>query len=49
MEVEREGESFYFVECDICRNKPGSPELCEACLLNRETFMKLEEILREKA
>lgn len=28
-----DGEEF--VECDTCRAKPGSPYLCEACLIRR--------------
>ncbi len=31
-----------FVECDICRVKPGSPYLCESCLTNRATIGALE-------
>lgn len=27
-----------FIECASCRAKPGSPYLCEACLVRRESF-----------
>lgn len=27
-----------FIECDSCRAKPGSPCLCEVCLVRRESF-----------
>lgn len=26
-----------FIECDSCRAKPGSPCLCEVCLVRRES------------
>ncbi len=29
-----------FMECDTCRKKPGSPELCKGCLHNRELINK---------
>lgn len=27
-----------FTECDTCRAKPGSPDLCEGCLKNRKAI-----------
>ena len=27
-----------FVECDICRTKPGSPTLCNSCIARRTKF-----------
>ncbi len=24
------------IECDVCREKPGSPDLCGGCLYNRK-------------
>jgi hypothetical protein len=27
-----------FVECDTCRAKPGTPQLCRGCLINRATI-----------
>lgn len=27
-----------FMECDTCRAKPGTPELCEGCRHNREVI-----------
>ena len=29
-----------FVECDECRKKPGSPQLCDDCLRRRGEFEK---------
>lgn len=44
-----------FRECPVCQAKPGTPELCESCLHNRDTIARLtarlddrEERLREK-
>jgi hypothetical protein len=31
-----------FVECDVCRAKPGMPMLCYGCLANRTTVGALE-------
>lgn len=31
-----------FMECDSCRAKPGSPQLCTGCLNNREVIEKLK-------
>jgi hypothetical protein len=39
-----EPESSYkipFVECDTCIKKPGTPILCQGCLLNREAILNL--------
>jgi hypothetical protein len=30
-----------FMECDVCRAKPGMPELCRGCLHNREVIGEL--------
>lgn len=30
-----------FLECDTCRSKSGSPELCKGCLHNRALIEKL--------
>lgn len=30
-----------FVECDTCRAKPGTPELCQGCLHNRGAISRL--------
>ncbi len=36
---------YDFMECKECAAKPGSPQLCEACLRNRDSLSKLSEIL----
>jgi len=33
---------YEFIECDICRPKPGTPALCNACLRNREAIIERE-------
>lgn len=41
-----------FVECDTCRAKPGSPELCDGCLRNRfviETLKRQRKSKNKKA
>jgi hypothetical protein len=35
-------KELYFVECDSCRAKPGSPTLCVGCRHNRWLFNKLK-------
>lgn len=30
-----------FVECDVCKEKPGTPLLCDSCYLNRRTIAGL--------
>ncbi len=35
-------ESFQFIECETCKAKPGSPELCASCLNNRSVIDKLK-------
>jgi hypothetical protein len=35
-----------FMECDICRAKPGSPPLCVACLHNRTLIDSLKRALK---
>lgn len=37
---------FEFQECDTCRARPGSPELCGGCRANRATIAQANE--REK-
>ncbi len=32
-----------FLECDTCRAKPGSPQLCNGCLHNRTLIGKLQK------
>lgn len=32
-----------FIECDTCRVKPGSPQLCETCLKRRDLIEKYNE------
>lgn len=32
-----------FMECDSCRAKPGSPDLCKGCLHNRTLISKLNK------
>lgn len=39
MTIDRTG----FVECDTCRAKAGSPQLCNGCLHNRSLLQKLEQ------
>jgi hypothetical protein len=34
-----------FTECPQCANKPGSPDLCEACLNNRRVIEKLYDVI----
>ncbi len=34
-----------FIECDICRVKPGSPTLCSSCLSNRQTISDLRALI----
>lgn len=36
-----------FVECPTCSAKPGSPELCRSCLINRTTIERLATKLHE--
>lgn len=31
-----------FLECDACRAKPGSPQLCSGCLHNRSLIQSLK-------
>lgn len=33
-----------FMECDSCRAKPGSPQLCTGCLHNRSAIEKMKEV-----
>jgi len=37
-----------FMECDDCTKKPGSPQLCPACLNNRSVIETLKKQLTEK-
>lgn len=34
-------DEIKFMECDSCRNKPGSPYLCIGCLHNRQAIESL--------
>jgi hypothetical protein len=36
-----QGDSLEFIECDTCRAKPGSPDLCRGCLHNRYLISQL--------
>lgn len=36
-----------FMECDTCRAKPGSPQLCRGCLNNRSLIESLESKLND--
>lgn len=38
-----------FVECDACRAKPGSPQLCTGCLANRATITAMRAKLSKLA
>ncbi len=40
-------EKYQFIECDTCRAKAGSPELCYGCLKNRLTIQKMKRELLE--
>lgn len=35
-----------FVECDTCRAKLGTPTLCRGCLINRDSFHKYYDLVR---
>ena len=37
-----------FQECDTCRAKPGSPELCHGCYHNRSVIDKLNSMVSLK-
>ena len=37
----------YFMECDTCRAKPGSPQLCAGCIHNRRMIGNLKSALAE--
>jgi len=34
-----------FKECEICIKNPGSPQLCNLCLINRENRSKINQVL----
>lgn len=36
-----------FIECDVCRSKPGSPILCYGCLCNKQLISALQFQLKE--
>jgi|CXWL01.1.fsa_nt_gi hypothetical protein len=48
MEYKIGKNTYYWVECSDCREKSGSPVLCQSCLHNRDTFMKLMDIAKGK-
>ena len=33
-----------FMECDTCKAKPGSPQLCNGCLHNRNAIHKMQGV-----
>jgi len=40
-----------FMECEECRKKPGSPDLCESCVHNRiaiDRLLKKNSKLKKK-
>lgn len=37
-----------FMECEPCRNKPGSPQLCVSCLNNRALIETLEKAVEKR-
>lgn len=37
-----------FMECDTCRAKPGTPELCRGCFHNRTAIYELNGMLKSK-
>jgi hypothetical protein len=37
-----EEKIFDFMECDTCRAKPGTPNLCAGCLHNRQMIWELQ-------
>lgn len=39
---------FDFQECSACRQKLGSPLLCDACVKNRNTIAELENIAEKE-
>lgn len=43
------GSQTGFMECDTCRSKPGSPELCAGCLHNRAVILEYEQRLKDIA
>lgn len=38
----KELEELNFMECAACKEKPGSPQLCESCLNNRAVIYRLK-------
>lgn len=34
-----------FQECEICIKNPGSPQLCNLCLINKQNRSKINEII----
>ena len=45
MDTPKEIEELEFDECDYCRSKPGSPQLCKDCLWRRMFVNKHNEII----
>ena len=37
----------YFIECDTCHKKLGSPVLCDGCLSNRDLIEALKKQIAE--
>lgn len=46
-----ENEQYWgeLMECEICRAKPGSPNLCPRCLHNRAVISRLKKEVNNKA
>ncbi len=44
-ETRRLGTCVAFRECAACADKPGAPQLCDACLHNRTTIDQLAELV----
>lgn len=38
-------EEIEFIECDTCKAKPGSPQLCPGCYNNRTAIYALKAML----
>lgn len=43
MEILNPPDPNKFMECDSCREKPGSPILCKGCIHNRSLIEKLRK------
>lgn len=36
-------DELNFMECSVCKSKPGTPQLCESCLNNRAVISRFKE------